>query len=184
MGQVVMGALKGIFTRILTAVFRTPLASAAFLYSIAGGLAMTTTFLGDWISSFVGLFWSWTPYVLFFTGAALVIGDVCREGIAERMAIYIPLPLFSVALAIPKDAPMRKDIIGWVDTLADWLDKHIGTYIGATGQAFILTLVALTSIVFAVLVCERWGKKSTVSGRPTAATTTAPSVTPRRRTAA
>lgn len=183
MGTVIIGFFKNLLTGLITSLFSHTLATLACAYSVIGGLAATGTWVGDMISGFVGLFWWWTPYVLFFGGLIMFLGDLGRDGIPEAFAIFLPLFLPSFATAVPENGKLHDLLNGWIDDTNNYLDGTLGEWIGGPGQEAVLTVVTVTAIAFAVIAQVRYLKKrtGTTTTSPTAlAGPTAPGVRSRR----
>lgn len=147
---------------------------------MVGGLAATGMFLGTWIVKFVHIFPWWTPYPLIVIGGGMVLGDLAKNGIPERFAIYIPMVWPSFFLAIPKDAKLHEKMTGWITDLNHWLDKNLGEWVGQGGAHAIMTITATTCIASAIFFAERYASKAAV-GRTGTRTTSSPPVSSRRR---
>lgn len=163
--------MNRIFTWIRNAINNLLLWFTLGLSSI-GGLAATGMFLSSWITTVVRIGPWWLPYLLIVIGLGCVIGDLARNGIPERLAIYIPMFWPSLFLSIPEDAKLREKLTGWITDLNGWLDSNLGEWVGSEGKNAIMTITAVTCIGSAVFFIERYGPKKKTAGARTGASST------------
>lgn len=150
--------MKRIFSWVRNAINNLMLWGALVLGTV-GGLAATGTFIVSVVSFIVRLGPWWAPYPLAAVGALCVFGDIGKNGIPERFAVYIPMAWPSVLLAIPEKALLHKLLTGWITQLNHWLDKNLGAWIGSTGTHAVMTIVATTCIASGIFVMERYAPK-------------------------
>lgn len=134
------------------------LAWGSWILAAVGGLSAPSTFVGDIVVGIVGIFWAWVPFALIGVGGAMILGDLLRDGIPERMAVYLTIVWPSFFLAIPKDAGLHKWMTGWMTDLNNWLDSWLGYWVGDVASNAIMTVVAVTSISVAVVWSHRYAQ--------------------------
>lgn len=170
----------------LFSTFLSAMAWVVLGLAVVGGLAATGTFLADVFGWFVGILswivgvfipgtgW-WLPYLLIVIGFFCVLCDIARDGIPERLAVYIPMIWPSLFLAVPEDAKLREKITGWIDSLNAWLDGNIGPWVGGdTNQEALMTVVAVCCLGASIFFMERYASTLGGKGKGAAAPATAP----------
>jgi hypothetical protein len=182
-GKLIISAIynliHGVVARLVNATLRAPMATATFLLAITGGIAATDSWIGHFIGWVIGLLWWWTPYAVFLAGSVVIVGDCAREGVAERLAIYLSLVVPSAGMAMPHDGKLYHHLASWIGDIDHWLDKNLGAWIGGGGKHAVLTLVSVAAIVMAVLYCERYAKKNGDAKITAAGPSATPSPSPR-----
>jgi hypothetical protein len=190
----VLSALLSLPMRIVRGVLENPLAAGVYFCALSGGVAVSDTWIGHLIGHIINIGPVWAPHIAFAAAVIIIVLDWLRDGIPERLAIYLTLVAPSLAMAIPKDADMHKQLAGWITELNDWLDRTIGPYLVGDQKNVALTIIGLLGILIAVIWCERYAKNGSSSmgtglgaalPAPSSApvTTTATPAPPRRRPA-
>jgi len=178
-------AWKGIFgipKRIIVAVFTDPLAAASFLLASLGGMMAAGTFIGSIIIWIIHVGPVWLPFPLAAVGVVLLGGDLIRDGIPERLAVYISMALPSVFMSMPEEGKLHQKFAGWIKDVNNKMNDWLGEWIGMTGSKAVMTVVAFSCLAAAVLLCERYARGA--KGSLASASTTEPVSTTSTRTTA
>lgn len=171
-------AWKGIFgipKRIIIAIFTDPLAAASFLLATLGGLMAAGTFIGSIIIGIIHVGPVWLPFPMAAVGVVFLAGDLIRDGIPERLAVYISMALPSVFMAMPEEGKLHQKFAGWIEDVNNKMTDWLGEWIGMTGSKAVMTVVAFSALAAAVLLCERYArgaKGSLASGSEPISTST------------
>lgn len=145
---------------LVMSLFKEPLAGASFVLAAVGGLAATGCWVGSWIVFAVHIGPWWLPFPLAGIGLLMIIGDLGRDGIPERLAIYLAILWPSFVMAIPKQAKAHEKLTGWITDMNHWLDTWLTEWIGKPGTNALMTVVAVTCIAMAVVYAERYAKNT------------------------
>lgn len=142
-------------TNVFKGIFSSPLAWLVQAVAAAGGIAVSDTWIGRTLGWFVNLFPIYTPHIL-FVAAIFIIGlDWFREGIPERLALYLSLVAPSLAMAIPDDAKLHEKMAGWITDVNTWLDTEIGPWVtGPNAKNAVLTIIGLICVTIVVIYNE------------------------------
>jgi hypothetical protein len=173
--------------RIVRGVIENPLAALAFIAAGLGGFAVSDTWIGHLIGNIVNIGPIYLPHVLFGAAVFTIACDLFRDGIPERLAIYLALVAPSLAMAIPEDAKLHTLLGGWITDLNDWLDRALGPWFVGDAKNVTLTIVGMMSIAISILWCQRYAKNGSqqmaapAAGTTAAATTTVAPTPVRRR---
>jgi hypothetical protein len=136
------------------------LAWLAFGCALVGGVTATASWVGDWVSAIVGVFWWWMPFVLLVVVGLTVLLDLVTDGIPNRKATYLVILWPSLALSV--DGKLGHTLRGWIDAVNAYLDRTFAAWLtdSPRGSAAVLTAVALMTIAAAVLYAEKYAKKA------------------------
>lgn len=157
---------------VITGILSNPLAWIIQVIGAVGGIAVSDTWIGKSLGWLVNIGPIYTPHVL-FAGAVFIIGlDWIREGIPERLALYLSLAAPSLAMAIPDDAKLHDKMAGWITDINDWLDRVIGPWLTGDAKGAVMSIIGMMCITFVVLYNEPQllDKISKRSGRTTTST--------------
>lgn len=186
-----LSGIFGLLIRIVRGFLSNPLAGIVFVVAGFGGVAVSDSWIGHLIGGIVNIGPWYTPHVVFAAFVFAVGCDLFRDGIAERLAIYLVLVAPSVAMAIPEDAKLHTQFAGWITGLNDWATREIGPWITDSPKGNVaLTGIGMIAITIAVVWCERYAKNGsqqmsgatgTTAGASPAPATAAPVPVRRRR---
>jgi hypothetical protein len=125
------------------------LAWISYGLAVISGAALVTTFLGGWITGFVGLFPGWVAAI---ATAALVVGmgiDLFIDGIPNQVALYSAMLIPSLARAVPGKLG---DTVGNLSAqLRDSVNGSLSTWLGVSSSLG----VAIGCAVIALLMARR-----------------------------
>ena len=177
-----LSGIIGLLTRIVRGFLNNPVATIVFVVAAFGGVAVSDSWIGHIIGGIVNIGPWYTPHAVFGALVFAIGCDLLRDGIAERLAIYLVLVAPSVAMAIPKDAKLHTLFAGWITDMNDWATREIGPWITGSAKGNVtLTGIGVIAIVIAIIWCERYAKNG--SQQMTAATGTTSGATPTPATA-
>jgi hypothetical protein len=130
------------------------LAWVSYTLAVVGGCAITASFLGDWISAIVGIFWDWFAPVAFILGLLWMLIDLVMDGTPNRPAIWLAILLPSVARSV--NGLVGQKVNEWADQLNAWMSQKLGEYVGAGS----LTMIAFVATGAALIIARRVVQRS------------------------
>jgi hypothetical protein len=131
------------------------LAWISYGFAVVGGAAVASTFVGDWISGFVGIFPGWVAIVAFVGAFVAMAIDLFVDGIPNQAALYSAIALPSLARAVP----------GKLSTTVTDLSTKALTQVNSSLGAWLGTSSALGVAVAAVVVSLLMARRVIAKGR-------------------
>jgi hypothetical protein len=123
--------------------------------AIAGGAALSLTFVGAGIAWVLAKPPVWVPIVALVIGFAGAALDCICDGVPNRLAIWMGLLLPSIARAVPQR--LGTEVSGWSQAVMDAINEAMAAWTGSIPMIALAVLFTALALLIARRVVVKGG---------------------------